>query len=320
MSLTAARFQRTGSPRTMSLSSTKSSSTNRSTRHESFVHHPSSVRFRTQSIDIAESTSRSSITKERPTIYPFLIFNSLLTASDRQKIEEIRQQLPEEFEEYLPTLFRLGIVHLPQKFFENRFDFTGKELKQRQRLMTILDKDHENEEHQRRLHRLFRIHSFRTNSFSSSNLLRENLSHQGQLSLLAAYRDQIENELNKKIRFWKSIPMKSIQMIHQEDRSFVQSISPRLPPPTTIKRTFNQIVRTHRDEILSLSMSEKLDQQWKRKFIGKIIEQGMKILDQVTNIPPTRNSSSDQQFNDEELIRTFKRWIFIWFTLFNDDQ
>lgn len=296
------RVQQRNNAQRMSLSSTKSSSTDlRSSIHSPFVFSTGVVRFRTQSMDLPESVTGSTSSKDRMKIpSTFLHFHPSFNEFDRKKIEEIRQQLSDDFDEYLPILIRLGILCLSESFFHPR----GKEWRQREHFIDILEKDYRNEQHQHHLERIFSLSCFGKDLSISMNRLRENLSHQGQLSLLAAYRDEIENEFNKKIRSWKSIRMKSMFF------SSIDESSSRL-------KKFPKIIS--QEEFPSIYRPDQFDSQWKRKLIGFIIEQGMKILDEVRNLPVIRSSSDQQNVIVEELVRKFKRWIFIWFTLFNED-
>ena len=294
-----AHLHRTASPKPLSMSSTRSSST----RHASFVSHSYHVRFRTNSIEIPESSTGSSISKDRTTnLLTFLKFDSSLNESDQKKIEDIYHQLPEDFEEYLPTLIRLGVVHLQSKFFDSK----GKDLQQRQRLMKIFQTQNEEQHQQRRRRRLFATSSpSQQENPRSGRLLRDNLSLQGQYSLLATYRDEIETELNKKLRLWKNISMRPI-----------------FPNPidSTIN-TSNEVLS--QDRIFSTLRPNQFDSQWKRRFLGKIIERGMKILDQVRHLPSTNSTKTNSDQSDkeeEEVVRTFKRWIFLWFSLFPEEN
>ena len=277
--------------RTPSITDTLSSSS--STRHSSFLVESSSTsRFRTRTNAVPASESGLA------TRFAFVELHSSLSEDDRKRLDEIRQQIPDEFERFLPTFLRLGLVLWPKQFFNEEKQLTSQQIRQRDHFLDILEADRRDEQEHQQLQRLYGGISA-TRREMNPHLLRENLSHQGQLSLVAAYRDEIERELTAKIRYWKFIPMKPLRDNLSDDSlrvSFFQPNSKKTKKPPMI------------------IVTDKLDEQWQRKVFGKIIERGMNILDDVRNV---------REHNDpreEQIIRAFKRWIFLWTTLFQDEQ
>ena len=280
-----------------------------SSRTSSFLSESSSVATRTPSNVV-------------PSRFSLLEVHSSLSEDERKRFEEIRQQVPEEFDRLLPTLLRLGLVLWPQQFFDENTQLTRQQIRQRQQFKAILDADQRQEEKNRQLQRLYGGISSRPTTSSNktqNHRLRENLSHQGQLSLAAAYRDEIETELTKKSRLWKSIPMRVLRASFSEEStrssvprrvSFLEPLTPRLSSVQK-KKSSLRVSRYIRQGLVP----DRLDEDWQRKLFGKIIEHGMTILDDARNLRDPR-----QEEEEEDVTRAFKRWIFLWFTLFHEED
>ncbi|CAF1362983.1 unnamed protein product [Adineta steineri] len=331
VSTTEAKFYRSASiNKTLSIASTTSSVSSR-LRQPRFVPPPSSPAYQYQASSDRSSiafTNTSSV-KEQTLYLSALEYDSSLSESDRKKFDEILRLIPDEYEQLLPTLLKLGIVTWPKKLFDNNEELTFNEKKQRDRLITIIDKDQEDSQRQRYLQRLYGNVSSVDDVLHKQHLIRANLSFEGQLSLLEAYRDAIEIELVKKIPNWKSIPMRILRpslldetgsigrtsilgtTLHAKQK-FLQRTSLRKP-----KMNSNVYQLTY-EETFSLGLPDKIDDQWQRKSLVKIIEQGMNILDQIRKL--SLNQDEDSDFNGHQIVRTFKRWLFLWSTLFIENK
>ncbi|CAF1323655.1 unnamed protein product [Adineta steineri] len=330
VSTTEAKFYRSASSnKTLSIASTTSSVSSR-LRQPRFVP-PSSPAYQYQASSDRSSiafTNTSSV-KEQTLYLSALEYDSSLSESDRKKFDEILRLIPDEYEQLLPTLLKLGIVIWPKKLFDNNEQLTLNEKKQRDRLITIIDKDQEESQRQRYLQRLYGNVSSVDDILHKQHLIRANLSFEGQLSLLEAYRDAIEIELVKKIPNWKSIPMRILRpslidetgsigrtsilgTTLQAKQKFLQRTSLRKP------KINSNVYQLTYEETFSLGLPDKIDDQWQRKSLVKIIEQGMNILDQIRKL--SLNQDEDSDFNGHQIVRTFKRWLFLWSTLFIENK
>jgi hypothetical protein len=133
---------------------------------------------------------------------------------------------------------------------------------------------------------------------SENRLLRESLSFDGQLALIHAYQDQIERELNQKILSWKtsSFRKKSLQN------------------NSSIKSNEHFLVKIDRNLFKEYFQPKQFDQQWQRKIIPFIIEQGFILLDQIRSLPS--NILSNDDINKINLVKAFKQWTFLWSNLY----
>lgn len=133
---------------------------------------------------------------------------------------------------------------------------------------------------------------------SDNQLLRESLSFDGQLALIHAYQDQIERELNQKILSWKtsSFRKKSLQN------------------NSSIKSNEHFLVKIDRNLFKEYFQPKQFDQQWQRKIIPFIIEQGFILLDQIRSLPS--NILSNDDINQINLVKAFKQWTFLWSNLY----
>ncbi|CAF0964916.1 unnamed protein product [Rotaria sp. Silwood1] len=313
--------------------STVTSSSTAGSRTASFLPTTSSVDHRTTSIDNSSSIISSSIMKYRLSNLSLLEFNTSLSDIDKKKFNDIREHVPEEFEQLLPTLLKLGIIVWPKKFFDKKEQLTLKEIRQRQNLISIIEKDEQNSKRQHYLQNLYGNILPHDDILHKHHLLRENLSFHGQLSLLETYRDEIENLLTKKIPYWKSIPMKSIRTNFNDE---INSLNHSLVIPATIRaknkffqaivprktKSFSNIYSLTNDELFSLTFPDKIDNQWSRTILGKIIEQGMEILDQVRKLsqPSLLNQYDQCDLKDQAIVRKFKQWLFLWSTLYTEEK
>jgi hypothetical protein len=312
--ISEARLYRSNNDKTLSISSAGSSSRTRQ-HHPSFVSTTPPNTQRQSSIDISSSILSSSTIKDRSSHFSLLEFDSSLSENDRKKFDDIRQYVPDEFDQLLPTLLKLGVVLWPTRFFDSNEQLTNKETKQRRLLITILEKDHYVSQHQHHLHRLYGSVLPHNDILKKNHLLRENLSFQGQLSLLSAYRDEIEAELTKKIQHWRCIPMKAIRTNYIDELNHRSSLMNK----HKLHQSYSNIYQLTIDELYSLTLPDKIDQQWQRKSLVKIIEQGMNILDQARKISLS-NIGNDCDFQRQDLVRTFKRWLYLWSTLYTEDK
>ncbi|CAF2935806.1 unnamed protein product [Rotaria sp. Silwood2] len=326
------KFNRSLSNKSLSVS-TATSPTIAGSRISSFLSTTSSSDHRTTSMDNTSSIISSSTIKFRVSNLSLLEFNTLLSECDKKKFNFIREQVPVEFEQLLPALFNLGVVLWPNKLFNKKEQLTVKEMRQRQNLISIIEKDQQNSKRQRYLHSLYGDILPLDDILHKHHLLRENLSFQGQLSLLETYRDEIEYLLTKKIQYWKSIPMKSNRTSFTDDAS---SINQFLSIPTTARtknksfelnssrktKPYSNMYSSTNNEVFSLILPDKIDDQWPRIILVKILEQGMDILDQVRKLPQSSlsNQYDYRDFKEEEVVQTFKRWLFLWSTLYTEEK
>ena len=238
----------------------------------------------------------------------------------------ICQKVPDAFQVLLPISFKLGVILWPAKLFNNKEQLTVNEIRQRQYLISIIEKDRQDSERELYLQHLYGNILSNADTLSQHHQLRESLSLQGQLSLIEAYRDEIENELTKKIPNWKSIPMKLIRtsltnVTNPRYRlSFINSTfqAKKRFLRNNSSRNIQSHLNTDRfdsNELFSFTTSNEIDRQWKRKFLVKIIEQGMNILDETRKLSPHLLSNYDD-VKGHEIVRRFKQWLFLWSTLY----
>ncbi len=282
----------------------------------------------TSSIKSSSINTSSTTNKAR---FSSLEFNSSLSEIDRKNLNDIHQIIPDEFEKLVPILIKLGLIYFPKKFFQNNYqeeEMTTQELIERHRLFSLIKKDQENIQYKYYLQRLYG----NDNIHYEQQLLRETLSFQGQLALIETYQDQIERELNNKIKFWKKIPMISITNNYSEysystNRSAFGQNSFRIRKKSiqsnsSIKSNID-LQSTIDQNSFQILIPDHIDKQWKRKSIVIIIEQGIILLDKVRSL-----STSNQQFiqdniydiNQLNIVKEFKRWVFLWSTLYQQDM
>jgi hypothetical protein len=263
-------------------------------------------------------------------------FHSSLPEFDRRKLDDIRQLVPDEFETLLPTLIKLGVIIFPKIFLENNNQqMTTKQLIERHRLILLIEKDREKHEHERYLEHLYGSVLPKDNINQKYQSLREALSFHGQQALLSAYKDEIERELNKKIKYWRSIPMQFVKT-NLSEYSYTTNKSNTLKmrkkpvkKNSSIKSSTN-LSLTSNYQLSDISFPDQIDIQWHRKSIVNIIEQGMNLLDKVRDLPSTilPNISSNELFiqdtiydiNKQNIVKAFKRWLFLSSILYNEDK
>lgn len=287
------------------------------------------------SIQAPPSTTWSSQNKER---FSTLEFHSSLPDTDRQKLEDIRQITPDEFEKLVPTFIKLGVITIPKKFFEiNNEDMTGRELIDRHRLNTLLKQEDDKLRRKITLEELYGSVIPDENNHRKNNLLRESLSFQGQLSLLATYQDEIERELSRKIKNWKSISINNYKT-NLSEYSYATTNSSIFPHTYQNKKksirsssTFKSDTDyslTVNDYLLKTVLPDSLDYQWRRKLIVNIIEQAMVLLDRIRTLSsislPSISANelivAENPYNPNqiEFIKAFKRWSFLCSTLYSE--
>ena len=272
---------------------------------------------------ISSSRTNSSINKSR---LSSLELNSLLNENDRKKLNKIYRLIPEEFEKLVPILFKLGIIIVPNYFFENNQNseqLTTKQLIERYYFISLI-KNYE----QHLQHKVYLEHLYGNSLFYQNNnhLLREILSYKGQLTLISCYQDEIEYELNKKIPLWKTIPMISIRDNYSEYSYSTKRSSLITNPSKYYKKSIsiqsNISLSLNKDDQL---LADQIDYQWKRKSIPFIIEQGFILLDQIRllTVPVLSSISSEQlnihQNNQINFVKAFKRWIILGSILYEQD-
>ncbi|CAF4024946.1 unnamed protein product, partial [Rotaria sp. Silwood1] len=102
-----------------------------------------------------------------------LELNKSLSEIDRKKFDDIRQLVPDEFENLVPTLIKLGVIIIPKKFLEiNTEDMSGKDLMERHRLISLMKQYDDNIKHNEYIENLYK--SISNNDIINNNkLLRE---------------------------------------------------------------------------------------------------------------------------------------------------
>ncbi len=262
-----------------------------------------------------------------------LEFNSSLSEFDRKNLDDIREIIPDEFEKLVPTFLKLGVITFPKIFFQNnnqQEQMTTEQLIERHYLFSLIKKDQDNIQYKRHIEHLY------GNLLPQHNhlLLRESLSFKGQLALLYTYQDQIQQELNKKIKYWKTIPMISIKTNYSEysystNKSSLTDNSFRIRKKSlksyySIKSNTNLSLTIDQNS-LQILIPDHIDNQWKRKSIVHIIEQGIILLDYIRSLslPILPNISYNQHniYDDDKIniVKAFKRWLFLCFTLYAQD-
>ncbi|CAF1374879.1 unnamed protein product [Rotaria sordida] len=332
VSMSKPKFYRSNSNNTLSISTVTSPSI-ASSRISSFLPATSSIYHHNTSMDNSSSIMSSLTIKYHVLNLSLLEFNISLSEFDKKKFNDIREQIPEEFEQLLPTLFKLGIVLWPEKLFDKKEQLTLRELRLRENLISIIEKDQQNSKRQDYLENLYGNFLSHDNILQKHHLLRENLSFQGQLSLLETYRDEIENLLTKKIHYWISIPMKSNRINFNDEinsishSSYISTIfrtKNKFLQPIALRKTnrYSNIELSTYDELFSLTLPDQIDNQWSRKLLAKIIEQGMNILDQVRKLPqPSLLNQYDHcNLKEQEIVRKFKQWLFQCSTLYTEEN
>ena len=314
------------------LSSQRNMKISKTTKNDINEEQPT-VRYRTRTIENSNELFGLTVLQNQRSHFNLLQINPKLSESIQKKIHEIRNQLPEEFDQLLPTLLELGIILWPKRWFDRQEELTSKDLRQRQRFVSILEKHHQETQYLNNIRRLYGKNVVQVNDKKKIFLLRENLSHDGQLCLLSAYREEIEKELTKKVRLWKSFSMKSfLSSLSGESHLTNQStytntidpfrpilMAPRINSSLKTKQ-YTNIYLLIRNKNFMAQFPEDVDEDWQRKLIGKIIEQGMKILDSARNLSFTQITSYENDESREyQIVRAFKRWIFLWFNFFLDE-
>ncbi|CAF4013411.1 unnamed protein product [Rotaria magnacalcarata] len=326
-------LHRTAIGRALSVSTVTSSSLATRSYGSSVLPVVPSIYHRAPSIDNSASITSSSTVKYRLLNLWLLDLNASLSECDQKKFDDIREQVPDEFEQLLPALLKLGVLTWPKKIFDQNEQLTVQEMKLREDLILIMEKDKQNLKRQHHLQHLYGSVVPFDNVLHRDSSLRECLSFQGQLSLIEAYRDEIEKLLTKKIQHWISIPSKSSQTSFLDETSslyrssissntwrakakFLQTISSR---KTRLNKNADPPMP---DESFSLIAPDKIDYQWKSKLLAKVIEQGMDILDQVIQLPRSNlsNQYDDIDLKGQEIARKYKRWLYLWTTLYTEEQ
>lgn len=320
-SITDTNLYRSSYNRSLSIS-TRSSLSPTNSRRSSLLSNRVIKQINTPSI-ISSCGTNSSINK---TQLPSLELNVLLDENDRKKLNKIHRLIPEEFEKLVPILFKLGLIIVPNYFFgdnQNYEQLTTKQLIERHYFISLIKKYEE-----RLQHKIYLEHVYGNSLFYQNNnhLLREILSYKGQLALINCYQDEIEYELNKKIPLWKTISLISIR-----DNVSEYSYSTKRSSLITNPSKYNKQALSIQTNIsLSLNKDDQLlanqiDNQWKRKSIPFFIEQGFILLDRIRLlvVPIFSDISSEQlnihQNNQINFVQAFKRWVFLWSTLYEQD-
>ncbi|CAF0983381.1 unnamed protein product [Adineta ricciae] len=329
---TEAKFYRTTSQKALSISSTGSSILSPRTRQSPIIPSPQAVAsnffFRAPSNEVARSyISTPTTNRDRPLPLSSLELNPSLSESDRKRFDEIRQQVPEEFDQLLPTLIHVGVILWPKRLFDNNIQLTVKERKQRQHLLSIIDKNNQETEQQQHLERLYGSVLPTDDISRKHRLLRENLSFQGQLSLIKAYHDAIEDELTNHFPQWRSISVRALQPSLTEDtssviRSSILTTTLRAKQNFLKNKTLSTVSQFTNDESSFPIIPDEIDDQWQKKSLVKVIEQGMLILDQTRKLGEIDaiNQEVDFELQAQQCVRKYKRWIFLWSTLFTDEK
>ncbi|CAF3408385.1 unnamed protein product [Rotaria socialis] len=327
------KLHRTDINRTLSVSTVTSSSLATRLYGSPVLPVVPSIYHRASSIDNSASITSSSTVKYRLLHLWLLDLNASLSECDKKKFDDIREQVPDEFEQLLPALLKLGVLAWPKKIFDQSEQLTAQEMSLREDLISIIEKDKQNLRRQHHLQHLYGSVAPFDNVLHKNSSLRECLSFQGQLSLLEAYRDEIEKLLTKKIQYWISIPSKSSQASFLDETSSLYRSS-TISSTWRAKTKFLQTISSRKtrlnknadpsmpDESLSLIVPDTIDYQWKSKLLAKVIEQGMDILDQVVQLPQSSlsNQYDDTDLKGQEIARKYKRWLYLWSTLYTEEQ
>ncbi|CAF0950289.1 unnamed protein product [Adineta steineri] len=249
--------------------------------------------------------------------YCSLELNCLLPANDKKLINLIRQIIPDGFEQLIPVFIKLQVLIVPDMFLEiNKQRLTYKQLSERCRLIILMRRDEHCILYQQYVQRLYGNGQLDNNS---------TLSYEGQLSLLETYKDQIEYELNKRIKHWNSIPM--ISSTTKTNTPDHVSLSDRLSSNQKSSKN-NHLIRLNTDDdLLNISTSDNLDYQWKQKSVVFVIEKGMDLFRKVTSLSFSvlTNIHSNEQHTTHEsykqnLVKEFKQWLYLWSTLYTNDN
>ncbi|CAF1059509.1 unnamed protein product [Rotaria sp. Silwood1] len=319
-------------PLTRSRQSSFSSNTHYEHEHE-HQHQHQRERERTSSIgsSIESSPSHilSSVNKDR---LSSLELNKSLSEIDRKKFDDIRQLVPDEFENLVPTLIKLGVIIIPKKFLEiNTEDMSGKDLMERHRLISLMKQYDDNIKHNEYIENLYK--SISNNDIINNNkLLRETLSYKGQLALILTYKDEIECELNKKIPHWKLITIENNQTNLSEysystnrssfiSNSFQIRKKSHRNSSSSIKSTKDLSLINNKNYLLTISLPDHIDKQWLNKSIVHSIEQAMILLDKIRSLSSNNltNISNNDLFIQQNIfhkdqiqfVKAFKRWTLL---------
>ncbi|CAF0935616.1 unnamed protein product [Adineta steineri] len=249
--------------------------------------------------------------------YCSLKLNCLLPDTDKKQINHIRQMIPDGFEKLVPVFVKLQVLIVPESFLEiNKHRLTNKQLIERCRLIISMRKDEHCILYQQHVQRLYGNGQLDNNS---------TLSYEGQLTLLETYKDQIEYELNKRIKHWNSIPM--ISSTAKTNTPDHVSLSDRLSSNQKSSKNNHLIRLNSDDDLLNISTSDNLDYQWKKKSVVFVIEKGMDLFRKVTSLSFSvlTNIHSNEQHTTPEsykqnLVKEFKQWLYLWSTLYTNDN
>ena len=332
---TETTLYRSANNRTLSISSVASSSIAPS-RCSSFSSNMVSEHPHAPSIISSIEPPPSSLSLTNKDRLTSLEYDSSLSEFDRKKLDDIRQLIPDEFEKLVPTLIKLGVIIFPKKFLENdKEEMSTKQLIERHRLISLIKKDEENREHQLYLEQIYGSVLPKDNVNHQYRLLRESLTFHGQQALLSAYKDEIERELNKKIKHWKLIPMQSMKTTFSENSYSTNKSNPSQVRKKSVKisssiKSSTDVSITSNYQLSEILLPDRIDIQWQRKSIVNIIEQGIDLLDKIRDLPATMlpNISSNELFiqdnihdiNKQNIVKAFKRWLFLWSTLYSEDK
>ncbi|CAF1015694.1 unnamed protein product [Rotaria sordida] len=332
--ITDSRLYRSTNNDALSQSTFRSPSPLTRSRQSSFSSNPPIERDRTSSIlssiESVPSFNLSSNNKDR---LCSLEINSSLSEIDRKKLDDIRQLVPDEFENIVPKLITLGVIIIPKKFFEiNCEDMSGKDLIERHRLISLIKKDEDNIKHKEYLENFYGSISYDDKIYQKTNMLRETLSYNGKLALLLAYKDEIERELNKKIPQWKLIPIDNnrtnlSEYSYSTNRSSIISNPYKTRKKSTIissssiKTTKDLSLNNNQNYLLTLSLPDHIDNQWLNKSVAHSIEQAMILLDRLrllssnnlTNISYDYSVVQQNIYDNNQIqfVKQFKRWLLL---------
>ena len=314
-----ARFFRSDTHRTLSISTISESFS--SLKDSDLVDPPPPSLV--SSLETFVSASDHSLSKKSIRLR-ILGYHYLLSLIDQKKLNEIREDLPEEFDQLIPQLIEFGVVQCPKKFLEknSRERFTEDEIRQGEHFCSLIVNAHRTKTRKDFLQRLYSSDLIRHDIHHQADSLRQSLSFQGQMSLLKTYEDQIERELNRHVSSWKSIPLDLRSPSTGSSSSSSSSTTKRTMNTIKTKSTKNskvtfewniQKVFDHRRDdyeyLLQISSMDQFDEQWNEKIIVQLIEQGMDLFDQVTVLSNYNQQCNPiEQANKYRIVQAFKRW------------
>lgn len=320
LAMKEARFFRSNAHRTLSISTISESSF--SLKDSDLLDPPPSS---VSSFETFVSASDQSLLTKSIRLR-ILEYHHLLSFIDQKKLNEIREELPEEFDQLLPQLIQLGVVQCPKKFLEtnSRERFTEDEIRQGEHFCSLIVNAYRTRKKRDLLHQLYSSDLIRHDIHHRADSLRQSLSFQGQMSLLRTYEDQIERELNRHVPSWKSIPIdlrssstgssSSSSSSTTKTKRTTNSIKTKASKNSKVTFEWNvqQLFDHRRDDfeyLLQISSIDQFDEQWNEKIIVQLIEQGMYLFDQVTVLANYNHQCNpSEQTNKYRIVQAFKRW------------